>query len=223
MIGPPNTRTAAVERYLRDLSAALGGIRPDERADIVASVTDHIDSALDGIESPTPDDVQRVLDGLGDPMAIAASAARTESRRVPVPERTWVPAAAVLSLLLGGVLFFLVVPMVLWLAGLILLWVSPLWRVWEKALGTLLVAPLGYALVGSVFFPSGYVESCSSDSTGVVECTSSGPSWIAATLGIGAIAGAFAAAGYLWWAGTRRARERGNQFAYDLTTDGSTL
>lgn len=55
-----------VAAYLADLDRRLSGAEPAERADIVDSVREHIDVALDELEhDPTGDDVRRVLADLG--------------------------------------------------------------------------------------------------------------------------------------------------------------
>ena len=67
-------RIAEVERYIHELAIALSGLPADEREDVIASIREHIDDSLLAIADPTPADVQRVLEGLGDPLAIAADA-----------------------------------------------------------------------------------------------------------------------------------------------------
>lgn len=81
-------RIAEVERYIHELAIALAGLPVDEREDVIAGVREHIDDAMLAIDDPSVADVQRILEDLGDPLAIAADAgARTTS-----PERrtgTW--------------------------------------------------------------------------------------------------------------------------------------
>jgi hypothetical protein len=67
-------RIAEVERYIHELAIALSGLPADEREDVIAGIREHIDDSLLAIADPTPADVQRVLDELGDPLAIAADA-----------------------------------------------------------------------------------------------------------------------------------------------------
>ncbi|KQR12221.1 hypothetical protein ASF78_13810 [Cellulomonas sp. Leaf334] len=63
-----------VAAYLADLYRRLSGADPAERADIVDSVREHIDVALDELEhEPTSDDVRRVLADLGTVDAVAAA------------------------------------------------------------------------------------------------------------------------------------------------------
>jgi hypothetical protein len=67
-------RIAEVERYIHELAIALSGLPADEREDVIAGIREHIDDSLLTVADPTPADVQRVLDELGDPLAIAADA-----------------------------------------------------------------------------------------------------------------------------------------------------
>lgn len=67
-------RIAEVERYIHELAIALSGLPADEREDVIAGIREHIDDSLLAVADPTPADVQRVLDELGDPLAIAADA-----------------------------------------------------------------------------------------------------------------------------------------------------
>jgi hypothetical protein len=109
--------------------------------------------------------VQRVLDELGDPLAIAADAGApapspspagsrpadaASSRPVSVPgkqpssvpllEREWIPMAAIGSFALAGLLTWLggrlpIIALTLWLLSLVVLLASPLWRPFEKLVG----------------------------------------------------------------------------------------
>jgi hypothetical protein len=81
-------RVAEVERYIHELAIALAGLPVEEREDVIAGVREHIDDALLAIDDPSVADVQRILEDLGDPLAIAADAEARTSR----PEssaRTW--------------------------------------------------------------------------------------------------------------------------------------
>lgn len=67
-------RIAEVERYIHELAIALSGLPADEREDVISGIREHIDDALLAIAEPTSADVRRILDDLGDPLAIAADA-----------------------------------------------------------------------------------------------------------------------------------------------------
>lgn len=95
------TRTAMnkhplVEAYLADLDRALRGSDPRERAETLASITEHLDEALGN--APSTDAVRRVLAELGPVDAIAASTTPAEPHHAAQPPR-WLPA---LSLAMAG-------------------------------------------------------------------------------------------------------------------------
>ena len=149
-------RLAEVERYIHELAIALSGLPADEREDVIAGIREHIDDALLGIAEPTSADVRRILDDLGDPLAIAADAGATQIGRVARPnvsppdrpesasgarplERDWVPVAPLFAFGVGAVLTlagFGVLAVLGWLAGVAILVGSPLWRAVEKATAT---------------------------------------------------------------------------------------
>ncbi|GHG49428.1 hypothetical protein GCM10011331_11980 [Flavimobilis marinus] len=95
------TRTAMnkhplVEAYLADLDRALRGSDPRERAETLASITEHLDEALGN--APSTDAVRQVLAELGPVDAIAASTTPAEPHHAAQPPR-WLPA---LSLAMAG-------------------------------------------------------------------------------------------------------------------------
>jgi hypothetical protein len=87
-------RIAEVERYIHELAIALSSLPPEEREEVIAGIREHIDDALLAIPEPTGDDVRRILDGLGDPLTIAADAG-ARSMAAPAPDPTTPPRAAV--------------------------------------------------------------------------------------------------------------------------------
>lgn len=165
-------RIAEVERYIHELAIALSGLPADEREDVISGIREHIDDALLAIAEPTPPDVRRILDDLGDPLAIAADAgapsdprwpsdtppARSAKQPVPLLRRDWIPAATVLAFAVGAVFAWVggagVRPLAVtvWLAGLVALIASPLWSRVEKAIGTAVfgVGPLLAAASGVI-------------------------------------------------------------------------
>jgi uncharacterized membrane protein len=155
-------RIAEVERYIHELAIALSGLPADEREDVIAGIREHIDNSLLAIADPTRADVQRVLDELGDPLAIAADAgapapapsssrhpdpavrrpapppAAQSSSNAPLLEREWVPIAVIGSFVLAGLFFWLggpILALATWLLGLVGLLASPLWQSYEKFVG----------------------------------------------------------------------------------------
>jgi uncharacterized membrane protein len=202
-----------VDRYLRELSAALSGLSANDRDEVVAGIREHIDAALSSIERPSADDIDRVLRHLGDPLAIAAETTGRLPPRpaesLPMLERDWIPAATVLSLIMGTLFFWAVVPLVLWLLGLVLLWISPLWHLGEKILGTLAFPAviLAIALPGFFAFSSSGGE-CVSDAA-VVEDDSyqqilhcpedGGTQWLPVSLGLVVIIGILVVVAVMLW------------------------
>ncbi|HEX2362760.1 MAG TPA: hypothetical protein VHI11_11865 [Jiangellaceae bacterium] len=205
--------TDQVERYLRELSAALSAMPEPERAEVVSGIREHIDASLP--DQPTDANIERVLRDLGDPLAIAAEAgggpqARMEPK-VPLLQRRWVPPATALPPV-GGVLFFwLGVTLLLSLGSLVLLWASPLWRVGEKILGTFVFAvlpPVLLALGAMAARPS----DARCDGIGVdsvtVECAGDVAQDVlpVALPGLLYVLVVIGTAAFLWWRGAARAR-----------------
>lgn len=105
-----------VAAYLDGLDAALAGADPQERADVLASVREHLADALAGDEAPSAERVRTVLDELGSVEQIAAAAspgaspvAAASTGSAPEPadasdRSTWLPG---LLLALAIVSFFL--------------------------------------------------------------------------------------------------------------------
>jgi uncharacterized membrane protein len=220
-----DTHAEMVRRYLDELDAALAERNVAERPDIVASVREHIESAL-GEGETNDDDVQRVLASLGDPLAIAAEAGNEESQARPIDEtrgtlsRTWVPPVTIGLIMLSTATLFFYLPVVTLLLGLVLLWASSLWTVGEKLLGTFLLPLPGVAWLVALgaFFVT--VEVCTSESAEVevgsgqtpevVEvCTGGVPVWqsiLATGLLVAAVVAGIAAAVVLCRRGMSRAR-----------------
>ena len=148
-----------VTRYLDELDRLLTHADPGERADVLASVREHIEAALaEQIAQGRTPDVAVVLDGLGSPEQVAREvhgAGPDDVSPVGAPRvvtagarggsglsAAWVPPVACLLLIVGGIGGVLVAPLVLWLAGAILLAGSPLWGTREKMLA-LVLSPVG--------------------------------------------------------------------------------
>lgn len=146
---PHGTRFEQVDRYLAELREVLSDRPADERADIVAAIREHIESAL--ADDAGPGDVVHVLRTLGDPMVIAATAGEAgpsgQASTSAVPGRsaargllapTWLPLAvcvlAAVSVLLPPLLGVLVILV----AMLAAVWASPASRA-EKLLGVLVL------------------------------------------------------------------------------------
>lgn len=125
-----------VEDYLRELAATARILPAARRKELVEDVRSHIEVALaEGGEDPAT--VHAVLEGLGAPREIVASAfadgatvqAGQLSSGISALEIT-----AILLLLFGAVLIG-----VGWLVGVLLLWASPRWSLADKLLGALIL------------------------------------------------------------------------------------
>ena len=120
--------------YLRRLDRAMADLPADRRREVIEEIGEHIATADPG----RPGDLERLLDRLGPPEAIAAAAredAGLPARGRPGP----LELAAIVLLVIGPILtagFGSV-------AGLVLLWLSPAWPRARKVLGTVLaVVPI---------------------------------------------------------------------------------
>jgi hypothetical protein len=206
----PTYSRITIDKYLHDLEAALAHLPEPERNDVVAGIRDHIEAALAEVENPDSSDVQRILDNLGDPLAVGASARgpglAPDSVRPSLTEREWVPAATVLSLVLGAALFFLIVPLAFWATGIVLLWVSPLWRVGEKVLGTLFLGPASVIITGTSLSAVEHQTCEQTSSEAAWVCESSGSIWPLRIIVALLVVAILAAGAYLWRRGSSRAR-----------------
>lgn len=143
----------SVEHYLRELTTTARVLPPARRKELIDDVRSHIEVTLaEGDQDPAS--VRAVLDGLGEPREIVASALADDAAQ-PVRFSTGITGleiTAVVLLLLGGFLIGMG-----WLAGVLLLWASPRWRVADKVLGALvlpwgLVIPVDVALQNPQFW-----------------------------------------------------------------------
>jgi hypothetical protein len=80
-------RNADVERYIHELAIALAGLPVEDREDVITGVREHIDASLADIAEPDHADVARILEGLGDPLAIAADAG-AQAERTAIADTT---------------------------------------------------------------------------------------------------------------------------------------
>ncbi|UFU05696.1 DUF1700 domain-containing protein [Ruania halotolerans] len=150
------TTTDRTSRYLDDLARLLDSLEPAERAEVLDSVREHIDTSLADLEGePNEADVDRILSELGAPGAVAEAALADRSTsgaeytgpdrpapKRPALSRGWVPPVALLGIVLGALGAPLIVPVVALIAGIVLLCLSPLWQPGQKALGAIGI-PLG--------------------------------------------------------------------------------
>lgn len=143
-----------VTDYLERLDAALTGVPPDRRNEIVGEIRSHIQEQRAALQDETDADVYNLLERVGEPHTLAAAASSESS--VPaetVDTRSRAGAVEILALVLT--------PLV-WPVGVILLWMSPAWNTRDKLIATL-VPPGGFfgVLFGVFLFGSiGFVSSC---------------------------------------------------------------
>ncbi|MFF2998224.1 hypothetical protein ACFVTC_27295 [Streptomyces sp. NPDC057950] len=137
--------------YLEAVAREAAALSPERRDELLADLTEHLAVAF--AEQPPRDeaDVKAVLDRLGDPRVIVATAREGETAAPPVS--TWhslaplilMPAAGLLggiSIVLGGIAL---------IAGVALLWTATYWRRRDKIIGTAAALPVLVALVGIAF------------------------------------------------------------------------
>src|SRR4051812_26297638 len=150
--------------YLARLDAELAGLPRARREEIVDEIREHIAEADAGDEA----ELRTVLDRLGHPADIAAEA-RERFGVAPPPRRGALEVAALVLLLIGGV----VVPGLGWLAGVVLLWISDVWALRDKLIGTLVVpGGLGGALLFLFVGTASLGQICSDTGPGsAVECS----------------------------------------------------
>lgn len=149
-----------VRDYFTQLDAALAGIPPATRHDIIAGLREE----LDGLDDVTA--ASRILE-LGDPEFIAAEArAAIEPGDLPAPatanrrEQNWQIVLIPLVVMFGGV----IVPVIGTIVGLILLWTSSAWTRVEKWVATL--APFALLVVTMLAFSLPVFQSGGTSSTG---------------------------------------------------------
>lgn len=120
-----------VRDYLAQLDAALQGVDPSRRREILADVHGHIEEARSGLDPDDAAGVRTLLSRVGDPAAIAAEAGAPspDSRRWDA----WAPWLIIFGPVASGLG---------WVAGVLILWTSPTWRQRDKLIATF-VPPAG--------------------------------------------------------------------------------
>lgn len=124
-----------VEEYLRELATTARILPAARRKELIEDVRSHIEVALaEGGQEPAA--VRAVLDGLGEPREIVASAL-ADGAALPVQLRSGISGLEITAILL--LLFGAVLVGVGWLVGVLLLWASPRWSFADKLLGALIL------------------------------------------------------------------------------------
>jgi heme A synthase len=116
-----------VDDYLRRLEEAAAHLQRSRRAELIAEIREHIETALGEEEAAGEVAVRNVLERLGPPEEIVEAA---EPQPVAEPVRTGkLEVAAMVAL---------VVPFIGWLFGIAMVLISRAWSNREKLLGTAL-------------------------------------------------------------------------------------
>lgn len=152
--------------YIARLERAASTLPPGDRADLIEEIREHIDTAKEAGAVSDEAGMRTLLDRLGEPEAIVASARDDTAPRPdrqlsafvesPIgPASPWggLEIATVILLGLGAV----VIPILGPLVGLILLWSSSQWTRRQKRIGTAItVLPtlLGVLLFVLPFLPN---------------------------------------------------------------------
>jgi len=140
---------ALVRDYLGRLDAAAWPLKVDRRAELLAEVREHIETALAEAGQRDEVTVRNVLERLGLPEEIVAAEAEAGgAAAAPVGGRaaalaaasTWgaVEIIALLLLTVGAVLLPVIGPVI----GLLFVWLSTHWTRREKVIATIIVAVL---------------------------------------------------------------------------------
>ncbi|MFE9096504.1 HAAS signaling domain-containing protein [Streptomyces sp. NPDC007264] len=137
--------------YLEAVAREAAALAPERRNELLADLTEHIAVAF--AEQPARDEteVKAVLDRLGDPRTIVATAREGETVAPPVSK--WHSLAPLLLLPAAGLLgdVNLVLGGIAMIAGFVLLWAAPHRSRRDKIIGTAAALTVPVALVGTAF------------------------------------------------------------------------
>jgi hypothetical protein len=115
-----------VRSYLAQLDAALQGVDPPRRDEILAEVRGHIEEGRTELDPEDAAGVRTLLDRVGEPAAIAAEAGAPS----PATRRwdAWAPWLIIFGPIASGLG---------WIAGMLILWTSPAWSRRDKLIATI--------------------------------------------------------------------------------------
>jgi hypothetical protein len=137
--------------YLEAVAREAAALAPERRNELLADLMEHIAVAFAEQPARSEAEVKAVLDRLGDPRTIVATAREGETIGQPISK--WRSLAPLILLpvagLLGGV--NLVLGGIAMIAGFVLLWAAPHWSRRDKIIGTAASLPVPVALVGIAF------------------------------------------------------------------------
>ena len=121
-----------IDDYLRRLEHAAAHLPRARRAELVAEIRDHIETALREEQTAGEAAVRNVLDRLGPPEEIV-EAAEPPSPPDALPDDRRVGALEIVALIA------LIVPFIGWLVGIVLVFVSGAWSRRDKFIGAILL------------------------------------------------------------------------------------
>jgi uncharacterized membrane protein len=173
------TEQRLIDDYLERLERAAHRLAPEQRAELLAEIREHIESARTADEITSEAGLRELLDRLGEPEEIvAASAGPTPTEPTSTGRPAGMPTGQLagppivpprrsLALEIWAVVMLTVgslIPILGWLVGVVLLWLSPRWQVREKLLGTLVVpGGIGILIHLSAFLTRSCTTSYNSD------------------------------------------------------------
>ncbi|MFP1630068.1 HAAS signaling domain-containing protein [Streptomyces sp. 5K101] len=146
-----------VVAYLETVAREAAALAPERRNELLADLTEHIEVAFAERPAHSEAEVKAVLDRLGAPRTIVATAREGETAAPPVSK--WHSLAPLILLPVSGLLLG-VSPLLgglVMIAGVVLLWAAPHWSRRDKIIGTaaVLLVPIGAALAGLAFATAG--------------------------------------------------------------------
>lgn len=174
-----------VVRYLRALAVEARELPPQQGADLLADIEEHLGLAVPA--NPTEAQVRNILDRLGTPSDLVQAAGAPVTPPAPVPAvrsgGAVIELAAITALLVAELGSFLgVLAVLVWVSGLVLLTVARQWSLPQKVLGVLGVGtglPLAWLLLGVATTSEG----CQSTDTAVAVLPPPGSREVVQTLG----------------------------------------
>jgi uncharacterized membrane protein len=171
-------RHPLVEDYLRRLWTEAGALPVDEARELLADIEEHLSAALPPHASETQ--VRNVLERLGTPADLVASADDAPGTPAPKPKSFASPSGAIACLVFAELLFILFpLATMLWILGLVMLARATVWTEREKVLGYLALGT-GFPVVGVLLaLTTGVATSCESwsSSDGSSGTTCGGTNW----------------------------------------------
>ncbi|MGX1543774.1 HAAS signaling domain-containing protein [Streptomyces adustus] len=137
--------------YLESVAREAAALAPERRNELLADLMEHIAVSFTEQPARTDAEVKAILDRLGDPRTIVATAREGETLTPPISK--WHSLAPLILLPVAGLLgaVNLVLGGIAMIAGVVLLWVAPHWSRRDKVIGTVASILVPVTLVGIAF------------------------------------------------------------------------